>query len=148
MAILFHQLIANDFGIQDPKVLFRSIQYYLLMRETKNNILVPFLPDEVYSLKSYLVKMMSVRSILSLLIIAQMTLSGHTINDRPFKKTDRYIFVQKEKRRNDHVAWTLVWEDNFNKGALDTSTWSRIDLFTSPKWKTPKEKWRENTGCF
>ena len=134
--------------MQDRKYLFRWLQYYSLKRETKNNLLVPGILDQTYSFKSYLGKMMSVRSILSLLIIAQLTLSGHTINDRPFRKTDRYIFVQKEKRRNPNVAWTLVWEDNFNKGKLDTSTWSRIDLFTSPKWKTPKERWQENTGCF
>ena len=66
----------------------------------------------------------------------------------PYKKNEDYILIQKEERRNDTTKWQLVWEDNFNKGVLDTNYWSKIDLFTTPKWKTPKEKWREVTGCF
>lgn len=61
---------------------------------------------------------------------------------------DAYIFIQKTERRNDQTKWELVWEDNFNKGYLDTSYWSKIGLFSTPKWKMPKEKWRDNTGCF
>jgi beta-glucanase (GH16 family) len=63
-------------------------------------------------------------------------------------KYDAYIFIQKPERRNEQTNWELVWEDNFNKGYLDTTRWSKIGLFSTPKWKMPKEKWRDNTGCF
>ncbi len=63
-------------------------------------------------------------------------------------KYDAYIFIQKPERRNEQTNWELVWEDNFNKGYLDTTHWSKIGLFSTPKWKMPKEKWRDNTGCF
>jgi beta-glucanase (GH16 family) len=66
----------------------------------------------------------------------------------PYEKVEGYIYVQKKERRNDSTKWELVWEENFNTGRLDTGKWSRIDLFTSPKWRTPREKWTENTGCF
>lgn len=66
----------------------------------------------------------------------------------PYKVADNYIFVQNENRRNDSTEWQLVWEDNFNKGFLDTTHWTRIGLFTSPQWKVPVERWRETTGCF
>ena len=52
----------------------------------------------------------------------------------PYKKNEDYILIQKEERRNDTTKWQLVWEDNFNKGVLDTNYWSKIDLFTTPKW--------------
>lgn len=74
--------------------------------------------------------------------------SSNIIYNKYYKIIDGYIYVQKENRRNESTKWELVWEDNFNKGSLDTNRWSRIDLFTSPKWKTPKEKWRDNIGCF
>ncbi|MEY4381931.1 MAG: hypothetical protein RJA92_1311 [Bacteroidota bacterium] len=64
------------------------------------------------------------------------------------KKSDAYIFTQDSSRRNEQTPWKLVWEDNFNKGSLDTNYWSRIGLFSTPKWKMPVEKWRDNTGCF
>ncbi len=74
--------------------------------------------------------------------------SSNIVYNKYYKIIDGYIYVQKENRRNESTKWELVWEDNFNKGSLDTNRWSRIDLFTSPKWKTPKEKWRDNVGCF
>ena len=67
---------------------------------------------------------------------------------QPYQKNEDYIFIQKEERRNDTTKWQLVWEDNFNKGSLDTNYWDRIGLFTTPKWKMPVEKWKENMGCF
>ena len=73
---------------------------------------------------------------------------GCRFNNRPFTLSDNYIYVQQEKRRNDSTDWELVWEENFDMGYLDTLRWSRIGLFTSPKWKMPVENWRENTGCF
>ena len=65
-----------------------------------------------------------------------------------YKIVDNYMFVQNEERRNDSTEWQLVWEDNFNKGFLDTTHWTRIGLFTSPQWKLPVERWQEHTGCF
>ena len=62
--------------------------------------------------------------------------------------SDAYIFIQKPERRNDETKWEMVWEEHFNKGYLDTTYWSKIGLFSTPKWKMPKEKWRDNTGCF
>jgi beta-glucanase (GH16 family) len=61
---------------------------------------------------------------------------------------EAYIFIQKPERRNEQTKWELVWEENFNKEYLDTTYWSKIGLFSTPKWKMPKEKWRDNTGCF
>jgi beta-glucanase (GH16 family) len=60
----------------------------------------------------------------------------------PNEIVDNYIYVQKEARRNDSTQWKLVWEDQFDKGSLDTTRWNRIGLFTSPQWKIPVEKWR------
>jgi len=68
--------------------------------------------------------------------------------NEPYDLADGYIYVQSEERRNDSTRWILVWEEQFNEESLDTSRWSRIGLFTSPQWKTPVEKWQENTGCF
>jgi len=59
-----------------------------------------------------------------------------------------YMLVQKPERRNDATEWKLVWEDHFDEGTLDTSTWNRIGLFDSPKWKVPVENWREVNNCF
>lgn len=86
--------------------------------------------------------------IYSLIGFACVMLLGSVSYETYFNKVDGYIYIQKKNRRNASTKWQLVWEENFNNGNLDTNTWSRIDLFTSPKWKTPKEKWRENTGCF
>ena len=52
------------------------------------------------------------------------------------------MYIQKEERRNEATQWQLVWEDDFNKGVLDTNTWRRIGLFESPKWKVPVEEWK------
>lgn len=77
-----------------------------------------------------------------------LILTGCSTNELPYDMKDGYLFVQKEERRNDSTRWELVWEDQFDKGTLDTTRWTRIGLFTSPQWKTPVEKWQENTGCF
>ena len=61
---------------------------------------------------------------------------------------DGYMFVQKEERRNDSTEWKLVWEDEFDKGILDTTHWTRLGLFTSPQWKLPVNQWQEHLGCF
>jgi len=77
-------------------------------------------------------------------IILFVVISSYTINFLPYKKIDGYIYVQKEARRNTAAQWQLVWEEQFNDKLLDTLRWTRIDLFTSPKFNVPKEKWREN----
>ncbi len=82
-------------------------------------------------------------TIILAVIAASCSSSGRTSNI-----IDGYILVQEEERRNDSIEWQLVWEDDFDKGVLDTATWSRIGLFESPKWKVPVEKWREVTNCF
>ena len=86
---------------------------------------------------------------LSFAILGVVTIMSITSCDtKPYILEDGYVFIQKEKRRNDSIEWQLVWEDDFNTGSLDTNTWSRIGLFTSPKWKVPVENWREVKGCF
>jgi len=67
---------------------------------------------------------------------------------KPYEIEEGYIYVQKEERRNESTQWQLVWEDDFDKGTLDTTIWSRIGLFESPKWKVPVENWREVKHCF
>ena len=81
-------------------------------------------------------------------LLACLILEGCSTPNLPYELVDGYIFIQKEERRNHPDEWKLVFEDQFNKGALDYSVWTRIGLFTSPQWKLPVEKWRENTGCF
>ncbi len=75
-------------------------------------------------------------------------ISGCASLRRPYRIADDYIYVQKEKRRNNSGEWELVWEENFDKRYLDTTHWSRIGLFTSPQWKVPVEDWEEVTHCF
>jgi beta-glucanase (GH16 family) len=77
-----------------------------------------------------------------------MRVIDESIKALQLQKNDAYIFIQKPERRKDEAKWELVWEEHFNKGYLDTTYWSKIGLFSTPKWKMPKEKWRENTGCF
>jgi len=72
----------------------------------------------------------------------------YSYDHKPYILKDGYMYVQKEKRRNASTEWQLVWEDDFNKGILDTTVWSRIGLFESPKWKVPVENWREIKNCF
>lgn len=71
---------------------------------------------------------------------------SNNLYDFPYKKIEGYIYVQKESRRTNSSAWKLVWEEHFDKKSLDTLRWTRIDLFTSPKFKVSKEKWRDNTS--
>ena len=66
----------------------------------------------------------------------------------PYALEEGYIYIQKKERRNENTTWELVWEDDFNKQTLDTLSWSRIGLFTSPQWKVPVEKWQETKNCF
>ena len=40
----------------------------------------------------------------------------------------RVISIQKEERRNQSAEWQLVWEDDFNTAALDTTIGRRIGL--------------------
>ena len=77
-----------------------------------------------------------------------MRVIDESIEALQLNNNDAYIFIQKSERRNDQTKWELVWEENFNTGYLDTAYWSKIGLFSTPKWKMPKEKWRDNTGCF
>lgn len=69
-------------------------------------------------------------------------------DNKPYEVVDGYMLVQKEERRNDSIDWELAWEDDFDKGILDTTLWTRIGLFESPQWKVPVEKWREVDNCF
>ena len=80
------------------------------------------------------------------IFFALLFISSTVIYKKHYKLVDGYILVQKESRRNESTQWQIVWEEEFNKNTLDTNRWSRIDLFTSPKWKTPIDKWRSATG--
>ena len=66
-------------------------------------------------------------------VVAILFISSTVVYKKHYKLVDGYMLVQNESRRNETTQWELVWEDDFNKGALDTNRWSRIDLFTSPK---------------
>lgn len=81
------------------------------------------------------------------LLLAGLLFPACTLQ-KPYRLEDKYIYVQKKERRNTSTEWKLVWEDQFNRGVLDTSSWTRIGLFTSPQWKLPVDRWREHTGCF
>ena len=81
-------------------------------------------------------------------LFAALPIMGCSSSIKPYEVVDGYIFIQKEGRRNDTIPWKLVWEDNFDKGKLDTTHWTRIGLFTSPQWKLPVERWQEHKGCF
>lgn len=83
-----------------------------------------------------------------LVIIAAMIILITSCDNEPYQLTDGYMYIQKEDRRNESTEWQLVWEDDFKEGSLDTSTWSRIGLFTTSKWKVPVENWREVKNCF
>jgi beta-glucanase (GH16 family) len=85
-------------------------------------------------------------SVISILIC--MFFSGCSIAKHSYDLSNDYMFIQKEERRNNSTKWKLVWEDQFGKGQLDETNWTRIGLFTSPQWKMPVERWQENTGCF
>lgn len=85
---------------------------------------------------------------ITLLVFAVILLVFWSCDRKPFELKDGYIYVQKEDRRSESTDWQLVWEDDFDKGELDTTIWSRIGLFESPKWKVPVEKWREVKNCF
>jgi beta-glucanase (GH16 family) len=89
---------------------------------------------------------------LSKLIISAFVLTAIlqacSTDNKPFLIVDGYMLVQKDGRRNESTAWELVWEDDFDEGTLDTTTWTRIGLFESPKWMVPVEKWREVNSCF
>lgn len=91
---------------------------------------------------------MKLNGILVLVILSAIIFSGCASINRPYRLIDGYMYVQKEKRRNNPEDWKLVWEDNFDEGHLDTSQWNRIGLFTSPKWKVPVENWQEVNNCF
>ena len=91
---------------------------------------------------------MKINKFYILIVPAAFLIAGCSSDSKPYDILDNYMYVQKEERRNDSVNWTLVWEENFDKGSLDTSIWTRIGLFESPQWKVPVEKWREITHCF
>jgi len=73
-----------------------------------------------------------------LIILIVLILPGCSSDKAPFKLVDGYMYIQNENRRNDSTEWKMVWQDDFTGSSLDTNTWSRIDLFTSPKWAVPK----------
>ncbi len=91
---------------------------------------------------------MKLNRISLLVLVAVIVAAVCSCDKKPYIIEDGYIYVQKEDRRNESSQWQLVWEDDFDKGTLDTAVWTRIGLFESPKWKVPVEKWREVTNCF
>jgi beta-glucanase (GH16 family) len=82
------------------------------------------------------------------ILFTAMLLLIASCDHQPYTLKEGYMYIQQEERRNDSTQWQLVWEEDFNTGSLDTSTWSRIGLFTSSKWKVPVENWREVKNCF
>ncbi|HUU99451.1 MAG TPA: hypothetical protein VMW32_00675, partial [Bacteroidales bacterium] len=91
---------------------------------------------------------MKLKRLSSLALLAVIVIAICSCDKNPYVLKDGYIYVQKEERRNESTQWQLIWEDDFDKGTLDTTVWSRIGLFESPKWKVPVEKWREVNNCF
>ncbi len=85
---------------------------------------------------------------LLLMMLVLLMIFFASCDRKPYRLSENYIYVQKEDRRNDSTEWKLVWEDNFDKGKLDTNMWTRIGLFETEKWKVPVEKWREVKSCF
>lgn len=84
-----------------------------------------------------------------LILVLTLFMSCQTDN-KPFVIEDGYVFVQKEGRHNTPEEWELVWEDNFNQSKLDTTHWTKIDLYTSerlltnfPEVRTNKNAWRD-----
>jgi beta-glucanase (GH16 family) len=77
-----------------------------------------------------------------------LLLLAASCDNKPYELKDGYMYVQNEDRRNESTDWQLVWEDDFDKSSLDTTVWSRIGLFETPKWKVPVENWREVKNCF
>ncbi|MBB2148317.1 family 16 glycosylhydrolase [Pedobacter sp. LMG 31462] len=47
----------------------------------------------------------------------------------PYRKTDHYIYLQKEKRGNQN--WKLIWQDDFNGKLIDSTKWSKIPKGTA-----------------
>ncbi len=93
-------------------------------------------------------QIMKIKNLCLPLMFTAMVMLNVSCNKEPYIIKDGYIYIQNEDRRNDSTKWQLVWEDDFNKGFLDTNSWSRIGLFTSSKWKVPIEEWRGVKGCF
>lgn len=91
---------------------------------------------------------MKLKRLSSLALLAVIVIAICSCDKNPYVLKDGYIYVQKEERRNESTQWQLIWEDDFDKGTLDTTVWSRIGLFESLKWKVPVEKWREVNNCF
>ncbi len=85
-----------------------------------------------------------------ILFLILTVMSNCSVEHRPYEIDDNYIYVRKEERRNDSIGWELVWEDDFDKGSLDTSHWSKIGLYTSerllnnfPDVRTDRNAWRK-----
>ena len=91
---------------------------------------------------------MKINKLFGQVLFSVIIIALYSCDKKPYDLRDGYIYIQKEERRNESTEWQLVWEDDFNKGTLDTSIWSRIGLFESPKWKVPVEKWKEVNNCF
>ena len=66
------------------------------------------------------------------------------MDNKPYDIIDENMYIQKEERRNDSSEWELVWEDQFDKGELDTTMWSRIGLYTSDRFNFQKDKSDKN----
>jgi len=80
---------------------------------------------------------MKVKMHFVLIVLTAFAVTGCLSDSKPYDLSEGYMYVQKEERRNESVNWELVWQDDFDKGVLDTTVWTRIGLFESPKWKVP-----------
>ena len=92
---------------------------------------------------------MRVVKICLFLFILTSWLVGCESNTKPYFKSGN-SWIQKEERRNDSTEWELVWEDQFDKGVLDTTKWSKIGLYSSerflknsPELKDDKYAWKK-----
>ena len=62
---------------------------------------------------------MNLRSILAILLVLASTSCSN--RSKPYDVVEGYMLVQKAERRNNSIDWKLVWEDDFDKGSLDTT---------------------------
>ena len=79
-----------------------------------------------------------------LLIIGLLAIYSCSSKQKPYVTLNENCYVQIEERRNDSTEWELVLEDQFDKGELDTTHWSRIGLYSSERFNwSVEEKGRD-----
>lgn len=90
-------------------------------------------------------------------MVALLLLLLSSCNNRPYNLVDGYIYIQKEGREEMSDNWELVWQDEFNSEQLDTTIWTKIDLWTDVDFGMTKEQWFkditkwdsiQNINCF